>query len=108
MHLRFTGPRAFISWNHCPASGAVVRARRVTNPPGVVQVEGPQAQRLLGGPLSSSPSSPGDGRGTVCLYYAAVRLTFLLLLCLCLHRCCLPVHETVCQCYVAVGFVYSL
>ncbi|GAQ89034.1 Amine oxidase family protein [Klebsormidium nitens] len=49
------------------AGGRSYAARRGV----VVAVDGPQAQRLLGGGLSSTPSDARDARGTVCLYYAA-------------------------------------
>jgi len=41
----------------------------------VVAVEGPESGRLLGDKLESSPSKPGPGVGSVCLYFAAPKAT---------------------------------
>lgn len=40
----------------------------------VVAVEGPEASRLLGQSLSTSPSKAAPGVGTACLYFAALQV----------------------------------
>ncbi|GIL82041.1 hypothetical protein Vretimale_1587 [Volvox reticuliferus] len=49
------------------ADGTKLTARRGV----VVAVEGPEASRILGGALQSSPSKPDPGVGTCCLYFRA-------------------------------------
>lgn len=49
------------------ADGTALTARRGV----VVAVDGPEAERLIGGNMQSAPSKPAKGVGTCCLYFRA-------------------------------------
>ncbi|KAG2482905.1 hypothetical protein HYH03_018187 [Edaphochlamys debaryana] len=51
------------------ADGTALTARRGV----VVAVEGPEAGRMLGGAMQSTPSKPEPGVGTCCLYFKAAK-----------------------------------